>query len=307
MAEINLILEKLLDTDQGWPSARAFVKREFALATAALLASQGARRRLHPAFVPYFARLFDAVALQLAVRVTDANSADKRSDELESLRDAFLAHCQILYSALPADDDISAEELLEETRIQLTVRLLLRKASLYDYDLQLTGYRIGSSSDGTTEDNTLTRGVQADLALGTTAADVSVDGRDLSRVVAQMRAEALARGEQGGSSIAEQTGATGLSDGSSARAGAVPTEQAAIDDRPSSPQYPNRATWLNQRLTERQWTKHTVQGHEGPEHRTVQKVLDGQSVGDLVLNRLATALSQSKKHPPVAVVDIPQD
>lgn len=278
MAEIDLDWRSLLLEDTSshpFPSARAFVQQEFAEANAELLATAGPSGANVSEVARSIARGFDALALSLVVRVTDATSAASCVRELDTLLNWWLEHYGRVFQPMHPDVGFAIQELQAITRIRLTERTLRRKTDAWRYASEPKDPRVVSSDE------------------------VGAEQR--------LRAEALARVAPGGISGAEHTGATGLSGGSSARASAGPTEQAAIEDRPSSPQYPNRATWLSQRLTERQWTKHTVQGHGGPEHRTVQKVLDGQSVGDLVLNRLATALSQSKKHPPVAVVDIPQD
>ena len=66
-----------------------------------------------------------------------------------------------------------------------------------------------------------------------------------------------------------------------------------------------RSAWLYDRLKERAWEKHDIKRHDGPEHKTVQKILDGRSVRADALQRLADSLS--KKHSKVNPADIPED
>ena len=71
------------------------------------------------------------------------------------------------------------------------------------------------------------------------------------------------------------------------------------------PKFPNRAAWLNKRLQERSWNKHDLARQGGPDHKTIQKILDGFDVREDVLEKIAVALS--KKLHKVTVIDIPQD
>jgi hypothetical protein len=73
-------------------------------------------------------------------------------------------------------------------------------------------------------------------------------------------------------------------------------------------QFPDRARWLKERLRERSWNKHDVARNNGPDHKTVQKILDGKRVREDRLESLASALSKSpsaKKLPAVNLLDIP--
>jgi hypothetical protein len=82
----------------------------------------------------------------------------------------------------------------------------------------------------------------------------------------------------------------------------------ALDPRlylSSEPKFPNRAAWLDKRLEERGWNKYDVRKHNGPDWKTVRKILCGLAVGEGVLEKLARALSQ--KPPEVKVLDIPED
>jgi hypothetical protein len=72
--------------------------------------------------------------------------------------------------------------------------------------------------------------------------------------------------------------------------------------------FPARAAWLRERLRERSWNKHDVARQLGPDHKSVQKILNGYSVSEDVLEKLARALSKggpSKIVSTVDVVDIP--
>jgi len=73
----------------------------------------------------------------------------------------------------------------------------------------------------------------------------------------------------------------------------------------SKPEHLARASWLKERLRERGWNKHDVERARGPNHKTVQKILDGASVQEDILDKLAKALS--KRHKPVDLLEIPQD
>lgn len=69
--------------------------------------------------------------------------------------------------------------------------------------------------------------------------------------------------------------------------------------------YPNRARWLSQRLLERGWSTSDPYAHRGPDRKTLQRILQGYSVRNTVLERLASALSMA--FGTVNVLDIPQD
>jgi len=53
------------------------------------------------------------------------------------------------------------------------------------------------------------------------------------------------------------------------------------------------------------WNKHDPYRRGGPDHKTVQKILDGLRVREDVFTKLATALSSGGK--PVSPCDIPRD
>ena len=69
--------------------------------------------------------------------------------------------------------------------------------------------------------------------------------------------------------------------------------------------FPARASWLKDRLLERGWGNSDPAAYDGPDRKTVQKILRGEAVRNDVLQKLAGALSQ--KHGKVDVLDIPQD
>lgn len=73
------------------------------------------------------------------------------------------------------------------------------------------------------------------------------------------------------------------------------------------PEFANRALWLVARLEERGWNKHQLAAHNGPDHKTTQKILDGLPVGPNVLDKVARALSTKRGVPHVAVTEIPSD
>jgi hypothetical protein len=68
--------------------------------------------------------------------------------------------------------------------------------------------------------------------------------------------------------------------------------------------YPARAAWLRERLAERDWNEHDVESHNGPDHKTTKKVLDGFAVREGVLEKITAALSQ--KYAKVELAHIPQ-
>ena len=72
---------------------------------------------------------------------------------------------------------------------------------------------------------------------------------------------------------------------------------------PHNPTGPTRAQWLTERLKERSWNKHDLKREDGPDHKTVQKILNGEDVREDILGKLASALS--KKFHSVSAVDIP--
>jgi hypothetical protein len=102
-----------------------------------------------------------------------------------------------------------------------------------------------------------------------------------------------------GLSKAEQTEAAGV--------GAAVPEQMAIaaSGRRAGPQpeFPKRASWLRASLQERSWNKHDLARQGGPDHKTVQKILDGFPVREDVLGKVVAALAKKGGKP--TALDIP--
>ncbi len=67
--------------------------------------------------------------------------------------------------------------------------------------------------------------------------------------------------------------------------------------------HPLRAKWLQERLKERAWNRNDPHRHGGPDAKTIDKILDGKSVREDVLEKLAKALSN--KNRAVNILDIP--
>jgi hypothetical protein len=80
----------------------------------------------------------------------------------------------------------------------------------------------------------------------------------------------------------------------------------------SVPEFPNRAKWLRDRLAEREFNKHDLRKHGGPEHRTTQKILDGLAVQEDIHRKVIAGLQSKRTHkgltlPAVKESDIPND
>jgi hypothetical protein len=71
------------------------------------------------------------------------------------------------------------------------------------------------------------------------------------------------------------------------------------------PAFPNRAKWLIAQIHARAWNKHDLSRHRGPDHKTVQKILDGAAVREEILEKVANALSI--KGAAISLQDIPPD
>jgi hypothetical protein len=69
--------------------------------------------------------------------------------------------------------------------------------------------------------------------------------------------------------------------------------------------YPRRAAWLREQLSSRKLNRHTLHANGGPDRASTQKILDGLSVREDVLEKVARALSF--KGPQVKLQDIPRD
>lgn len=69
--------------------------------------------------------------------------------------------------------------------------------------------------------------------------------------------------------------------------------------------FPHRAAWLAARLRERSWNRNDPLRYNGPDPKTIDKILEGRAVREDVLEKLVSALSA--KIATVTVLDIPQD
>jgi hypothetical protein len=69
--------------------------------------------------------------------------------------------------------------------------------------------------------------------------------------------------------------------------------------------FPKRATWLKARLLDLGWSDADPSKWGGPDRKTVQRILDGETVGNGVLKKLADALSKPSGSEPVRASDIP--
>jgi hypothetical protein len=70
------------------------------------------------------------------------------------------------------------------------------------------------------------------------------------------------------------------------------------------PDFPERAAWLRGRLAERAWNRNDPLKHRGPDPKTIDKILRGETVREDVLEKLATSLS--KKGKVVDLLNIPR-
>lgn len=82
-----------------------------------------------------------------------------------------------------------------------------------------------------------------------------------------------------------------------------PSDEMDIPDQ--TVPFPNRVKWLKDRLLERGWSSGDPYKFHGPDRKTVEKILQGESVRNDVLEKLATALSG--KFLEVNATEIPKD
>jgi len=71
--------------------------------------------------------------------------------------------------------------------------------------------------------------------------------------------------------------------------------------------FPKRAAWLRERLDEREWSKHDLNAQRGPDHKTIQKILNGKQVQGLVIERTVRALNKHPRAARVAISSVPND
>ena len=84
-------------------------------------------------------------------------------------------------------------------------------------------------------------------------------------------------------------------------------ETVQVIEEEGEERFPERANWLRRQLAARHWGAEHVIRHNGPDRKTLNKILAGKPVREDVLARLAAALSASKKAPQVSVADIPNN
>jgi hypothetical protein len=101
---------------------------------------------------------------------------------------------------------------------------------------------------------------------------------------------------------AEEDESLGPRDAAPAKAETVQVIENGGEER-----FPERANWLRRQLAARHWGLEHVIRHNGPDRKTLNKILAGKPVREDVLERLAAALSASKKAPQVSVADIPNN
>jgi len=77
------------------------------------------------------------------------------------------------------------------------------------------------------------------------------------------------------------------------------------DESPSIERFPKRAAWLKHQLRERSWDHNDPIRYNGPDRKTVLKMLGGEKVREDVLEKLANALSA--KVSKISVLDIPSE
>jgi hypothetical protein len=71
--------------------------------------------------------------------------------------------------------------------------------------------------------------------------------------------------------------------------------------------FPNRATWVNDRLKERGWDWNDPYRFGGPDRKTVQKLLAGKYVQIRAIEKLVTALNRRKIGSAVRILDVPNN
>jgi hypothetical protein len=72
-------------------------------------------------------------------------------------------------------------------------------------------------------------------------------------------------------------------------------------------EFPNRARWLADRLRERGWDHNMPEKFNGPDHKTVQKVLAAEKTIPNVLRKIVVALNSHHTAKKVTLDEIPND
>jgi hypothetical protein len=90
----------------------------------------------------------------------------------------------------------------------------------------------------------------------------------------------------------------------------TPVQSAAlpVQHRIRAARFPNRAKWFKHQCDLRGWpSSYTVEKNDGPDHKTVDKIFQGEWVRDATLRRFVETLNTSKKAPRIDENDIPRD
>jgi hypothetical protein len=121
-----------------------------------------------------------------------------------------------------------------------------------------------------------------------------------------------AREKARGESVLGPTAAFGAADVKPNATGQLgPTDEVNGDDAADgrdlevAPHFPKRAAWLLKRLAERAWNRNDPLRHRGPDPKTIDRILRGETVREDILEKLARALSQ--KGEVVGLLDIPRN
>jgi hypothetical protein len=59
-------------------------------------------------------------------------------------------------------------------------------------------------------------------------------------------------------------------------------------------EFPDRAKWLQDRISERDWNLSTFESRQGPDRKTIRRIINGIKVSEMSLRKVAKALSTSK-------------
>jgi hypothetical protein len=156
----------------------------------------------------------------------------------------------------------------------------------------------------------------------TTSGEPCIDGKRIGPGTGESSAilrpepdEALEREREGGPSSAAvvsraRKSAEGAKRGpqrDSAKAARVAeiVAQVGAGQRKAVSAFAERAAWLRERLAERAWNRNDPLKHRGPDPKTIDKILRGETVREDVLEKLATSLSQKGKA--VDLLNIPRN
>jgi len=77
--------------------------------------------------------------------------------------------------------------------------------------------------------------------------------------------------------------------------------------RRGATKFPNRARWVQNHLTKRAWSPQTLYENNGPDRATTRRMLAGQNVRPMSIEKLTSALSRANKAAEVTPEDVPHD